>query len=785
MNLFNLAAKLTLDKKDYEEGVKDAAKEAAKESKSLGSKVGGIFKGAAKAGIAAIGAASAAVGKLLYESVQAYSEYEQLIGGVQKLYGTAGQTLEEYASSIGKTVSEASAEYANLEKAQSIVMKNAAEAYKTAGVSASQYMSQATSFSAALINSLGGDTVKAAELTDVAMRAISDNYNTFGSDMASIQTAFQGFAKQNYTMLDNLKLGYGGTKTEMERLIADANEYAASIGQASDLSIESFADVVQAIELVQQKQGVAGTTAREAATTIQGSLGMAKAAWQNLVAGLSDSEADIGQLSSNLISSLGAVASNIVPVVQQALSGFGTALEQLGPALIDGVVGLITDNLPTLISAALNLITQIVAALKANSDALINAAIEIINVVVDALKDPSGLLTLIDAAFEIVSKLAEGLGKAAPVLIPAITQLLVDLVLKLTDPSNLVMLINAAIAIVTGLANGLIDAIPIIIEALPQIIEAIGLALIEAVPQLLVSLGEMVETIASNLWEMLKTYVFTPFHEHVIMPIDRFFKRIWQIVVDALANMWAKITSIFTQIWGFISNILAKIGNFFSSIWNGIKSFVVNAVTAVWDKITSVFSRIFSVISEPLNKVKTTVSNVFTGIRSTITNVVSNALQWGRDLIGNIVKGIKDKITAVTDAISGVATKIKSYLHFSVPDVGPLSDFDTYAPDMMRLFAEGVTKNAGMVRRAVEDSFDFDDALTYSPTVRYSVDMDRHGGNQNDRYDEIISLLTMYLPQLANSEVRLDTGVLVGELAPGMDVSLGGRRAYAGRGLTA
>ena len=247
-------------------------------------------------GAVAIGAAATAVGVLVKKSVDAYGEYEQLAGGVKKLFGE-----------------EASAE----------VMKYANDAYKTAGMSANQYMEQATQFSAALINSLG-DQSAAAKQTDVAMRAISDNYNTFGGDIQNVQNAFQGFAKGQFNMLDNLRLGYGGTRGEMERLIADANEYAKANGMAADLSIDSFSDIVTAIDLVQQKQGIAGTTAAEAASTIQGSLNMTKAAWQNLVAGFANPDADLGQLMDNLVIAIvgdkqgKGLLNQIVPAIQKS-----------------------------------------------------------------------------------------------------------------------------------------------------------------------------------------------------------------------------------------------------------------------------------------------------------------------------------------------------------------------------------------------------------------------------------------------------------------------------------
>ena len=307
MDALNLMAKLKMDSSEYDEGLEKARNSASKLGSGL-SKVASVGAKAmgtlVKVSTAAIGAATAGIGAMVKQSVDAYGEYEQMVGGVKKLYGNMGMSLEEYAKSVGQTVDEVSDKYQQLEDAQNLVLKNAENAFKTSGMSMNQYMDTATTFSASLIKSLDGDTLKAAEQTEVAMKAISDNFNTFGGDIGMIRGAFQGFAKQNYTMLDNLKLGYGGTKTEMEKLIADANEYAASIGKASNMSIESFSDIVTAIDLIQQKQQIAGTTAREATTTIQGSLGMLKAAWENLLTGMGDKNADLSKKMKDLVEAL-------------------------------------------------------------------------------------------------------------------------------------------------------------------------------------------------------------------------------------------------------------------------------------------------------------------------------------------------------------------------------------------------------------------------------------------------------------------------------------------------
>lgn len=536
--------------KEYADSVKKTGDETDKAEKKTSKFADALKKSAgaiAKGSVAAIGAAGAAIGKIVYDSVQAYSEYEQLAGGISKLYGAAGMTIDQYAKSVGKNVWEVGAEYDKLNAAQALVMKNAQNAYKTAGMSASQYMETATQFSASLINSLGGDTLKAAEQTDVAMRAISDNYNTFGGDIQSIQNAYMGFAKQNYMMLDNLKLGYAGTKTGMEQLIADANEYAAANGKAANLSIDSFADIVTAIELVQEKQGIAGTTAKEAATTIQGSLNMTKAAWENLLTGLSDPDADIGQLADNLVSSFGSLANNIVPVVSRALEGVGNAISTILPTLIPQVVKLITDNLPMLTKTAISMIKTLTSALTDNMDSIIDAAFEIINTLVEYLVDPDGLATLIDAAIEILAKLATSLGEQLPILLPAIANILANIVEKLSAPENISMLVEAAIALLMGLANGLISYIGVLLDRAPQIVMSLVSAIIENAPKLLEAAGELLET----LWDGLKNV-----GQKMLEIGDKIVKGIWNGISNGYQWIKSKIEGWVGNIMDFFKNIL-------------------------------------------------------------------------------------------------------------------------------------------------------------------------------------------------------------------------------------
>lgn len=387
MDLFDLVAKITLDSSEYEKGIK-GAEEGTSALSSKWSAFGKVAGVAGAAAVAAIGAAAVGVGKLTKKSIEAYANYEQLAGGVKKLYGDASDE----------------------------VMKFANQAYKTSGMSANQYMEQATSFSAALINSLNGDASAAAKQTDVAMRAISDNFNTFGGDIQNVQNAFQGFAKQNYSMLDNLKLGYGGTKGEMARLVDDANEYAKSIGMAGDLSMDSFSDIVTAIDLIQQKQGIAGTTAKEAATTIEGSLNMTKAAWENLVAGFANPDADLGQLMDNLVIAIvgegegEGLLNNIVPAIQRAIEGIAQVIQQAAPILAEQFPVVVQNVLPSLIQAAATLIAGVVSALPSLIVVLVQQMPMIVRTLATALVSAGG--QFLSAGKQLISKLSSGISSA-------------------------------------------------------------------------------------------------------------------------------------------------------------------------------------------------------------------------------------------------------------------------------------------------------------------------------------------------------------------------------------
>ena len=351
MNLFELFVKI---------GVDDQASGKLGE---LSGKLGNGLKTAAKIGTAAVGAAAAGITALTTAAVNNYAEYEQLVGGVETLFKNSANKVQEYA----------------------------ANAYKTAGMSANEYMSTVTGFSAALLRSVGGDTEKAAKLADTAITDMSDNANKMGVSLESLQNAYTGFSRGNFTMLDNLALGFSGTKEGMQELLDTAKELSGV-----EYDIESYADIVEAIHVVQTKMGITGTTAKEAASTIQGSIGMMKSAWTNLVAGLADENADLEALTDNFITSVETAANNILPIVDRVITNLVSVLEEKGPDIVAGGAKL----LGKLAAGAIKAIPVIISSIP-----------EIIDAIIDGFKESD--LDIIEIGADIVRGIWQGISSLA------------------------------------------------------------------------------------------------------------------------------------------------------------------------------------------------------------------------------------------------------------------------------------------------------------------------------------------------------------------------------------
>ena len=447
------------------------------------SNLGSIAKAGMAAVTTAVTAAAGAMVVLGKNALDAYADYEQLTGGVSTLFGAQDRSLEEYAASVGKSVDAARGEYDKLMQAQTNVMDNASKAFKTAGLSQNEYMETVTSFSAALVASLGGDTLKAAEVADKAIIDMADNANKMGSSMESIQNAYQGFAKQNYTMLDNLKLGYGGTKSEMERLLADAE---AISGVHYD--IESYADIVEAIHIIQDEMGVTGTTAKEAAETISGSVAAMGSAWDNLVVGIADDNQAIEPLISDFIESAATAAENILPRVGTIIDGMSELADSFS-GILAKVVTEVVSYVPDLIEAATSLVSVLVDGLIENAPILTEAVAEIAVQIVGAISDIAPELMVL--ALDLIASLAQGLAENLPQLISAAEEGLAQLIEGIKQ--NLPVFADAGISIILTLAEAFVDSLPTLLDAGLAIVSELAQALLDNLPEIIASVGRMID----------------------------------------------------------------------------------------------------------------------------------------------------------------------------------------------------------------------------------------------------------------------------------------------------
>lgn len=442
MDVFDLCAKISLDKSEYEKGLDDAKKstggflgvfgKVGTVASAVGKGIFDVTERVVKVSAAATTAGAAAVSALTTLAVNSYADYEQLVGGVETLYKDSADKVQKYA----------------------------AIAYKTAGLSANDYMETATSFAAALVSSLAGDTDAAAELANTAVSDMSDNANKFGTDIESLQTAYNGFAKGQFQLLDNLKLGYGGTKQEMQRLLDDANKLNAAQGKYTKYTIDNYADIVQAVHDIQTEMDITGTTAREASSTIQGSTSAAKAAWSNLVTGVADDNADFILLVNDFVDSVGTAAQNILPRIEIALDGAAKLIEHLVPPIMAKLPALIETVLPKLAQSAVNIVQKLVSEIKANAGKLIDSAVQIITVLGNGIYQM--LPTVAQSALQIILTMVSKLNENLPQMLDTAGRMLIAFVQGISN--HLPDIVKAAGSIIGTLLTYFVNHLPEIVN---------------------------------------------------------------------------------------------------------------------------------------------------------------------------------------------------------------------------------------------------------------------------------------------------------------------------------
>ena len=616
--------------------------EGEKASKSFGSGFASVLGTVGKAAAGAAAAGAAAVGGIVKSATDAFAEFEQLEGGAKLLFG---------------------------EEVYGKVMDNADSAFARVQMSANDYLAQVNGYATGLKQALGGDADAAADLADKILVAQADVVAATGASQESIQNAFSGIMKNNFSMLDNLQLGIKPTKEGMQEVIDKMNEINGTKYEMGNLA-DMQAAIVDYVDYV----GMAGYAHDEAAGTIQGSLATMKAAWENTLTAIAQGDNwDIGVYIDNLLESVRSFAGNVMPILQQALVGVTELITWIAPEIASALPDLIQQVLPGLLTAGVDIITAL-------GEGILNAIPELMPTITDVILQLCDMLVqmlpqLIEVGMQVILQLALGIAQALPELIPAIVDTVLTIAEYLID--NVDLLIDASIALIIGLADGLITALPRLIEKAPEIIMKLLDALIRNAPKILEAGVELISKL-----------------------------------IEGIIKCWTKVFQVGKQIV---------------------------------DKVKEGFS-------EKLQQAK----------------------EWGKDLIQNFIDGILAKFESLKNTVKQCAQAVKDFLGFSEPEEGPLSNFHTFAPDMMDLFAQGIRDNVGTVEQALNDATS--DIMTSGLDVEaaQNVQMSVNAASQESPmgYGQIETLLQEVIDKL-QIPIVLDTGALVGATAGAYNNALG------------
>ena len=597
-----------LDTKGFTTGL-DTVKKTATSAFSVSTKAVTAITGAMAAGLTAA----------TTQSVKAYADYEQLVGGVETLFKESESTVLEYANI----------------------------AYKTAGLSANAYMDTVTSFSASLLQSLDGDTAAAATKADRAITDMADNANKMGTNMRDIQNAYQGFAKQNYTMLDNLKLGYGGTKEEMERLIATANEINAQQGIATSYSIDSFADIVDAIHVVQENLDITGTTAKEASTTIQGSIASLGAAWENFLTGMADPDQDFDTLLNNLIDSALTAADNLIPRIVELIGALAQgiidnlpqilkAIGEICNSIIEGFGSLGTTLLPQIIDIGAELLENLIKGFSEKLPDALAKFLDFVQGLGDTLTERAP--DIINWGFDMLSKLVDGITKALPVLIQKIPQIIITISGVLIK--NFPLIVQRGAELIWQLITGILSSIPDLIAALPQIFEAVS------------------TTLSAFDW------------------ID-IGQKVISFITDGIAQAWKIVETFFSEV---VPELIGKIVAWFEELPSRLTECGNNALAVVSEAVTNIVDRVVQWVSELPETIMYWLGFILTSL-----------ILWGQDLINWATTAIPEFAETIVTFFSELPEKIAAFFG--------------------KILADLAVWASNMVAKAVETGTNFRDSI--------------------------------------------------------------------------
>lgn len=655
--------KVIIDTELDSSGAKDGIKGL---SSSIASSAGGAVKSIAKIGTAAMAAGATATAALVKSSVDAYASYEQLRGGIETLFGAGGQSAKEYAKSVGKSTDEAKKDYQQLMNAQNIALKNADKAYKTAGMSANDYMETVTSFAASLKQSTENET-EAAKSANQIVVDMSDNANKMGTDMTMIQNAYNGFAKQNYTMLDNLKLGYGGTKTEMQRLLKDAEKLS---GQKYELG--NFKDMAEAIHVVQTEMGITGTTAKEASTTIEGSVNSAKAAWTNLVSGMSQDNADMDKLINEFIESVGVAAGNILPRVETALGGVGSLIEKLLPVIVDAIPDVIENLLPKLLTSGTNIVLTLVQGMAAAIPSLLKVLNQLLAIVLEKIPEffnniselfsGEGAANMMDMLLTLFNSIATGMISNLPIILNSLINMLAQILIFLV--TQIPSIVSTIVSVIPAIVNGLLQAIPTLIQAIPPIIDALVNGLLACIPNIIDTGVKLITALVDNLSEIINTIV-------AVIPeiITNLVNAIQDHLPDIIDAGVELIGALFNNLPEIINTIVRAIPPIITALINGLLDFIPDIVDTGVKLIIALVGNLPQIIITIVRAIPKIIAGIIGALINAIPKIIATGFKLLISIIKNLPQIIAKIITAIPAIIKALIDGFGDYLS-DMADIG-------------------------------------------------------------------------------------------------------------------
>lgn len=615
--------------------------------------------GVGKTTLTTLTAAGAGIAALTTASVKAYADYEQLVGGVETLFKTSADEVLGYAE----------------------------KAYMTAGVSANKYMETVTAFSASLLSSLGGDTSAAAKVADMAIIDMGDNANKMGTSLESVQNAYQGFAKQNYTMLDNLKLGFGGTKTEMQRLLEEAGKLS---GQKYDIS--NLNDVFEAIHVIQEELGITGTTALEATTTIQGSFGMMKASFEDLLVAMSDDTQDFDKALTNVIDSAGFVAQNLVPRIAIALDGISKLMSNLIPVLMQAAPQF-AETAVSMISTFVDSIGSNLSSVQEGGSSIINMLFDgitsVIDNVVPIIEGLMGLVVegitkyyqlLLETGIKVIAAIIEGIAQNVDTIVPTIIGAIQSVIDTITD--NLPSVLAAGVEILMAVINGITDSLPEIVSSAITIVGQLAQGISGALPTLIPAAIDAVLTLATSLIDNIDVLIgaaidlITGLANGLIAALPVLIAKAPEIVkkvVEALVNnlpllVTAGIEITLAVIEGIIKNlpaILVATAQIIDTIIKTLAELPMKVLDVLLKNIPKVVEwgkrmtetvgvQILAFVAKAIEYASQLPNKMYDAIKSAIDKVS----EWGKSLVEKGKLAISDMITAIVNTAAGLANKM-------------------------------------------------------------------------------------------------------------------------------